>query len=254
MKPNRITLSPSSRFLVIIATTIFVLQCMALHLLPFPFVSDTSMLTAGEHLRIWTVVALSEWKTLAILLLATWVGQLLRQRFPDPPPAAKWILRAIAVASLAMYGYGILTQWLPVRYFGGCIFAALIQGYLVRVDGITQHSTRELSLTCAALALAFLGFHCIERHQWLALFTMMPFTYYMLLLSHNAAVRRLMEKPWVRPAVFVLSVLSFICAAYALGQACGHWLSIHYLVPLWALLLQPLTVYPFIFNWRKNTH
>ena len=247
---NRNPLAASSRFLVGVATVIIVLHFIARELIPFPFASDTSTLTAGEHLCIWAIVVLSELKSLAILLLASWIGQLFQKRFPDPSKLIIWILRTIAVAGLAMYGYGTLTQWLPVRYFGGCIVAALIQGYLVRVDGIPQRSVRELALSCAALALAFLGFHCIERHRWLSLFAMMPFTYFMLHLAHETAVRRLMEKHWVRPTVIVLSVLSFLCSVFILIQ--NHWLSIYYLIPLWVVVLQPVVVYPFIRQWQKK--
>lgn len=253
MKPDRLILSPSSRFLIIVATAIIVLQFLANQLIPYPYVSDTGTLTTEDHLCLWIIVGLAELKTLAVLLLATWIGQLLQRRFPHPRNSVKSALRIIAAAGLALFGYGLLVQWLPPRFFGGCIIAALIQGYLVNAESVPQRRTRELALTCAALALAFLGFHCIVRHRWLSLFAMMPFLYYMLLLSYDNTVRRLMERPWARTAATVLSALSFLCAAYLLARSiCHNWISIHYLAPLWTVLLQPLTVYPFILRWQKK--
>ena len=251
MKPDRLILSPSSRFLVGVATAIIILQFIARKLIPFPFVSDTDMLTTGEHLRIWIIIGLGECKTLAILLLATWVGQLLQHRFPEPSKVAKWILWSISILSLALFVYGLQTKWLPVRFFGGCLVAALIQGYLTKADSSSQRRTSELVLTCIAFALLLIGLHYLERHRWFWIFSMMPFAYYMLRLSYDLTIQNLMEKRWVRATVIVLSIISFFCAIYVLISNWG-WLSFNYLIPIWCVILQPVVVYPFIRRWQKK--
>lgn len=241
----------SSYFLVGVATAIIVLQFIASRLIPFPFVSDTDTLTTGEHLRIWLIIGLGECKTLAILLLATWVGQLLQHRFPNPSKAAKGILWSIAVLSLGLFVYGVQTKWLPVRFFGGCLVAALIQGYLTKAETLTPRQTRELVLTCVAFALLFIGLHYLERHRWIWIFAMMPFSYYMLRLSYDSNIQRLMEKKWVWPTVKVLAILSFFCAIYVL--ICKwSWLSFDYLIPVWSVILQPVVAYPFIRHWQMQ--
>ena len=254
MKPTSNTLiARSSFFLVGVATAIFVLQFLARELIPFPFVSDTDTLATGEHLRIWILIGLGECKTLAILLLATWVGQLLQHRFPEPSKVAKWILCSIAIISLALFVYGLQTKWLPVRFFGGCLVAALIQGYLTKADTSSQRRTGELVLTCVAFALLLIGLHYLERHRWFWIFAMMPFCYYMLRLSYDSTIQRLMEKPWVWPTVIVLSILSLICSLYFLVRYIWSGpLLYDVLVPIWVVVLQPAVVYPFILRWQKK--
>ena len=242
----------SSIFLVGISTAIIVLQFIVRELIPFPFVSDTDTLTTFEHLRIWIIIGLGESKTLAILLLATWVGQLLQFRFPAPSKVAKCILWTIAVLGLALFVYGLQTQWMPIRFFGGCIVAALIQGYMTKADPSSQRRTSELVLTCIVFAILFIGLHSIERHRWFGILAMMPFSYYMLHLSYDISIQRLMEKQWIKPTITVLSVLSFLVAVFILTRS--RWISIYYLVPLWVVILQPLTVYPFIRRWTKKQH
>lgn len=246
-------ISRSSRFLIGVATATIVLQYIAHELLPLPLVSGSDTLTTGGHLRIWIIIGLGESKTLAILLLASWVGQQLKCRFPAPSEVAKWTLWIIAVLGLALFVYGLQTQWLPIRFFGGCIVAAIIQGYLTNHSTPTNRRTSELALTCVAFALLFIGLYGIERHRWIRIFAMMPFCYYMLRLSYDTCVQRLMEKPWAKPTISVLSVLSFLCVVFLLVRClCGDWLSFYYLVPVWAVLLQPVVVYPLILKRRKK--
>lgn len=248
---SRNTLSASSRFLVGVSTAIIVLQFIARQLVPFPYVSDTNTLTAFDHLKNWILIGLGESKTLAILLLATWVGQVLQLRFPNPSKSTRWALWSIALVALALYIYGTLARWLPPCFFGGCYVAAILQGYLAKVDEFQTESSINLILSCVALALAFLGFHCIERHRWISLFVMLPFAYYMLRLSYDTTIQRLMEKHWVWPTVIVLSILAFLCAIFYL--ICSWtWLSYDYLIPIWCVMLQPVVVYPFIRRWQKN--
>lgn len=251
---KRTTIIPSiasSYFLVGVATAIIVLQFLARELIPFPFVSDTETLTTGEHIRIWIIIGLGECKTLAILLLATWVGQLLQHCFPEPSKVAKWILWSISILSLALFVYGLQTKWLPVRFFGGCLVAALIQGYLTKADLSSQRRTSELVLTCVAFALLLIGLHYLERHRWFWIFALMPFAYYMLRLSYDSNIQHLMRKRWVWPTVKVLSILSFLCAIFVL--ICNwSWLSFDHLIPIWCVILQPVVVYPFIRRWQKK--
>ena len=248
---TRNTLSASSHFLVGVSTAVIVLQFIARQLIPFPIVSDTDTLTAFEHLKNWILIGLGESITLAILMLATWVGQLLQMRFPNPSKSTRWALWSVALIALVLYIYGTLTRWLPPCFFGGCFVDAILQGYLVKVDRLQTENSINLIPTCAALALAFLGFHCIERHRWLSLFVILPFAYYTLRLSYDTTIQRLMEKPWVWPTIKVLSILAFLCAIYYL--ICSWtWLSYDYLIPIWCVILQPMVVYPFIRLWQKN--
>ena len=256
MKPA--TTSPliaSSYFLVGIATAIIVLQFIASRLLHIPFVADTEMLTAFEHLTIWLLVSLGAFRLLALLLLATWIGQLLQRTFANPSQTVKRTLFAMGVIGLTLYSYGVLTHMWPLHFFGGCIIAALIQGYLVQIDKISLHEKRELVLICGVFAIVFLGLYILDRHRWIGIYAMMPFGYYMLLLSHNTVIQQYMEKRWINPTVIVLSVLSFLSTIYELFQnlfgSCG-WLSIYYLIPLWAVILQPVAVYPFLLYRRKK--
>ena len=251
MKPTSNTLiARSSFFLIGVATAIFVLQFLARELIPFPFVSDTDTLTTGEHFRIWIIIGLGECKTLAILLLATWVGQLLQHRFPEPSKVAKWILWSISIISLALFIYGLQTRWLPIRFFGGCLVAALIQGYLTKADTSSQRRTGELVLTCVAFALLLIGLHYLERHRWFWIFAMMPFAYYMLRLPYDSNIQRLMGKHRVRPTIMALSILSFLGSLYVLICNCP-WLSFDHLIPIWCVILQPVVVYPFIRRWKQ---
>ncbi|MBR5100186.1 MAG: hypothetical protein IKX34_02645, partial [Bacteroidales bacterium] len=164
---------------------------------------------------------------------------------------AKWILWSISILSLALFVYGLQTKWLPVRFFGGCLVAALIQGYLTKADSSSQRRTSELVLTCIAFALLLIGLHYLERHRWFWIFSMMPFAYYMLRLSYDLTIQNLMEKRWVRATVIVLSIISFFCAIYVLISNWG-WLSFNYLIPIWCVILQPVVVYPFIRRWQKK--
>lgn len=247
---NRNSLAASSYFLVGVATAIIVLQFLARELIPFPFMSDTDTLTTGEHLRIWIIIGLGECKTLAILLLATWAGQLLQQRFPSPSKTTQRTLFVIALLGLALFVYGLQTRWMPIRFLGGCYVAAIIQGYLTKPDISSQRRTSELVLTCIAFALLLIGLHYLERHRWFWIFAMMPFAYYMLRLSYDSNLQHLMGKRWVWPTIIVLSILSFLCALYVL--ICNwSWLFFDHLIPIWCVILQPVVVYPFIRKWKE---
>lgn len=253
MKPDRIAISSSSRFLVGVSTAIIVLHFIISWLIPYPFVSDTASLTNAEHFSIWVRTSLGESRSLAILLLATWVGQLLQQRFPSPSRATRRTLFVIALLGLALFVYGLQTRWMPIRFLGGCYVAAIIQGYLTKPDIFSQRRTDELVLTCIAFAMLFIGLHCLERHRWFWIFAMMPFCYYMLLLSYDSTIQRLMEKPWVWPTVKVLSILSLLCSLHFLVRYIWNGpLLYDFLIPFWVVALQPAVVYPFIRRWQKK--
>lgn len=253
MKPDRIALSSSSYFLVGVATAIIVLHFIISRLIPYPFVPDTASLTNAEHLSIWIRTSLGESRSLAILLLATWVGQLLQQSFPSPSKAIRRTLFVIALLCLALFVYGLQTRWMPIRFLGGCYVAAIFQGYLTKPDISSQRRSSELLLTCIAFAMLFIGLHCLERHRWFWIFAMMPFCYYMLRLSYDSTVQRLIEKLWVWPTVKALSILSLICSLYFLVMyICNGPLMYDFLVPVWVVVLQPIVVYPFIRRWQKK--
>ena len=250
---NRNSLAASSYFLVGVSTAIIVLHFIISRLIPFPFVSDTASLTNTEHLSIWIRTGLGESRSLAILLLATWVGQLLQQRFPSPSKTTQRTLFVIALLGLTLFVYGLQTRWMPIRFLGGCYVAAIIQGYLTKPDISSQRRTSELALTCIAFALLFIGLHCLERHRWFWIFAMMPFCYYMLRLSYDSTIQRLMEKSWVWPTVKVLSMLSLLCSLYFLVRYIWNGpLLCDFLIPIWVVVLQPVVAYPFIRRWQKK--
>ena len=72
----------------------------------------------------------------------------------------------------------------------------------------------------------------------------------MLLLAYAPVVQRLMDGRWLKPTIITLSILSFI--AVIIGLTRCRWMSINYLLPVWALLVQPVIVYPFIRYLSRN--
>ena len=181
------------------------------------------------------------------------MGQLLQQRFPSPSKTTRRTLFVIALFGLASFVYGLLTRWMPIRFLGGCYVAAIIQGYLTKPDISSQRRTSELALTCIAFSLLFIGLHCLERHRWFWIFAMMPFCYYMLSLSYDSTIQRLMEKPWVWPTVKTLSILSLLCSLYFLVRYIWNGpLLYDFLIPVWVVILQPVVAYPFIRRRQKK--
>ena len=240
----------SSRFLVSIATAVIVLKFLAHMLIDIHPVYPSETATLGDHLCNWILTALNIWRLLALLLLAAWIGLLLRHVFPNPSRTSRIILPAVAVAGLTLYSYGVLTQWMPLPFFGGCIVAAMVQGYLFTPGRYAEHRPVESALMSVAMAIVCLGLFLLDRHRPLTIFGMMPFVYYMLLLAHSRPIRRLMTRRWVHSAVSILSVLSYAIAVFDLTKT--HSLDINYCLPIWAVLLQPVVVYPFMLLWRKH--
>ena len=185
-----------------------------------------------------------------LLLLAAWTGLLLRNVFPSPTRARCIILSAIAVTGLVLYNYGVLTNSWPLYFFGGCIAAAMFQGYMFNPGRTVEHHPVESAAMSVTMAIVCLGLFLLDRHRMVTVFGMMPFVYYMLLLSNSRPVQQCMASPWVKPTVIALSALSFAAAVIGLIQ--NHRLSFYYLLPVWSVIIQPAVVYPCILLWKRK--
>jgi hypothetical protein len=244
------SLTFASRFLVGVATAVIVLHFLANLVLDVRQVYPGDEPTLGDHLCNWTLIALSTWKLLAHLLLATWIGLLLRRTFPNPSKTRYVILSVIAIAGLGLYCYGVLTNMWPLHFFGGCMVAAMFQGYMFNPARAAERRPVESAAMSVAMAIVCLGLFLLDRHRTVTIFGMMPFVYNMLLLSFSDPVQLSMSKSWVVPAASVLSALSFIAVILALPNS--QLMSFRYLLPVWSVIVQPVVVYPFILLYRKK--
>lgn len=244
------SLTLASRFLVEVATSVIVLHFLANLVMEVHQVYPGDEPTLGDHLSNWTLIALSTWKLLALLLLAAWIGLLLRCVSPHPSKTRYVILSVIAIAGLGLYCYGVLTNMWPLHFFGGCMVAAMFQGYMFNPVRAAEHRPVESAAMSVAMAIVCLGLFLLDRHRTVTIFGMMPFVYCMLLFSYSAPVHRRMSQRWVVPVVAGLSALSFIAVILALPNS--QMMSIRYLLPVWSVIVQPVVVYPFVLLWRKK--
>jgi hypothetical protein len=124
-------------------------------------------------------------------------------------------------------------------------------GLLLHPERINSHDTAALVILSLVLAVSFIALdNTAERHRWLDFPAALAFVYLMLQLAYAPAVQRLMGGRWVKPTILTLSILSVIVVLVGLLQT--RSLSIYYLLPVWAVLIQPVVVYPFILLWRKR--
>jgi len=244
------SLTLASRFLVGVATSVIVLHFLANLVMDVHPVYPGDEPTLGDHLCNWILISLSIWKHLALLLLAAWIGLLLRRVFPNPSKTRYVILCVIAIAGLGLYCYGVLTNMWPLYFFGGCMVAAMFQGYMFNPARAAEHRPVESAAMSVAMAILCLGLFLLDRHRTVTIFGMMPFIYYMLLLSFSDPIQRGMSNRWVAPSVAVFSVLSFFAVILSLPNS--RAISIRYLLPVWSVIVQPVVVYPFILLCRKK--
>lgn len=245
-------LSPSSRFLVGVATLLITLQLIAQYAITVDHIYPVDSQTLRDHILNWINIGLSQLWLLALTMLAAWIGQLLQKAFPNPSRIIKNVLIAIAVICLSIYIYGCVVTFWPRWFFGSCIFGAFVIGYLVHIEKIPSHETAELIAIVLSLALVYTTTCLLPRHRWIDYFVLMPFVYYMVLLSNAPFVKRVMGKGWVVPVLIVLSTVSFISAVIYVFRI-KSWIRIEFLLPFWALILQPLIVYPVSLLCEKYT-
>lgn len=241
MKTQR--LSPSSRFLVGVSTLLITLQLISHYTIGADHIFPVESQTLGDHVLNWISVGLAQLWLMALTLLAAWIGQLFQSAFPNPGKAFMWVLMALAIIGFGLYVYGCTITYWPRWFFGSCIFSAFVIGFLVHVENVSRHATFELIAVAVSLALVYTATCLLPRHRWIDFFVLMPFVYYMLLLSNDSSIKRIMEKDWVSPILIVLATVSFISAIIYLVRV-KSWLHIEFLLPIWGIIVQPVIVYP----------
>lgn len=245
-------LSASSRFLVGVATAIICLQFLVHLCVPFPDPFGVGNHTLFDHFEIWLLRSLGSLKILALAVLAAWVGQSLQRAIPNPGRGLRVVLYALSALLLVLYIWGRYTYYLPPGYMGCCLVWAMILGLLLHPDRIRPHDTAELVVIVLALAFTYIAIsNAMDRHRWMDFPTILAFAYYMILLANAPEVQRRMDGRWVRPTLITLSVLSFAAVVINLVQT--SWLlSACYLLPVWAVLVQPLVFCPLIQFWCRR--
>ena len=241
MKTQR--LSPSSRFLVGVSTLLITLQLVAHYTIGADHIFPVESQTLGDHILNWLSVGLAQLWLMALALLAAWIGQLFQSAFSNPGKAVRRMLIALAIIGFGLYVYGCTITYWPRWFFGSCIFSAFVIGFLVHVENVSRHATFELIAVALSLALVYTATCLLPRHRWIDFFVLMPFVYYMLLLSKDSSVKRTMEKDWVSPILIILATVSFISAVIYLVRV-KSWIHIEFLLPIWGIIVQPLIVYP----------
>lgn len=243
--------SYASRFLVGVAVAVVCLQALLRVCLPFPLSFHVEGYTFADHLAIWIWRGTGSLRMLAYLLLAGWIGQLLQRTALGASRIVRIILIALSAIGLGLYVWGSYICYNPPYFLGGIIVSAMTLGLLLHPERINSHDTAALVILSLVLAVSFIALdNTAERHRWLDFPAALAFVYLMLQLAYAPAVQRLMGGRWVKPTILTLSILSVIVVLVGLLQT--RSLSIYYLLPVWAVLIQPVVVYPFILLWRKR--
>ncbi len=241
----------TSRFLVGMAVALICLYAILRACLPFPFSFHVEGYTFADHLVIWIWRGMGSLRFLAYLLLAGWIGQLLQRTALGASRIVRIILIALSAIGLGLYVWGSYICYNPPYFLGGIIVSAMTLGLLLHPERINSHDTAALVILSLVLAVSFIALdNTAERHRWLDFPAALAFVYLMLQLAYAPAVQRLMGGRWVKPTILTLSILSVIIVLVGLLQT--RSLSIYYLLPVWAVLIQPVVVYPFILLWRKR--
>ena len=240
---TKTNISQSSRFLVGVATATIVLVAMITYLY-FSFSPN-----GGST---WIIISLGELSQLACLLLCGWVGQILRKARPNPDKGLQIALFVIALLGIIWYGIWWELIEEPVNsFFYLMMLGCSILSYLMPLDCVKEHNKTELVVMAIAMALLYAACYGVESHRWAQIPAALCFLYYIILLSLELSVERLMGGRWVKPALIVLSVLAFSTVLYRLIS--NFHLSLgNNLSNFCKLFVQPLVVYPFIYIWKKR--
>lgn len=160
------------------------------------------------------------------------------------------LLVALSVLGLGLYAWGSYRNYLPQYFQGGIMVSALTMGFLFHPERVKPHDTAELVALAIVMAISCVALDTLDRHRWTDFPAMLAFVYFMLLLAYAPVVLSKMDSRWVKPTIITLSILSFIAVVIALTRC--RWMSIYYLLPVWALIVQPVIVYPFIRYLSRN--
>lgn len=248
---NRTPFSYASRFLVGVAAAVISLYAILRACLPFPFSFHVEDYAFADHLVIWIRRGMGSLRMLAYLLLAGWIGQLLQRTSLGSSRVSRIIFIVLSAIGLGLYVWGSYICYTPPCFLGGIIVSAMTLGLLLHPERINSHDTAALVILSLVLAVSFIALdNTAERHRWMAFPASLAFVYLMLLLAYAPAVQHLMDGRWLKPTIVTLSILSFIVVVVGLFQT--RSLSTYYLLPVWAVLIQPVVVYPFILLWGKR--
>lgn len=244
-------LSRSSLFLVGVATAIICLHALLRICIPYPSAFNVEVLSFTDHFAIWIRRGTGSLRMLAYLLLAGWIGQLLQKTSLGSSRFFRVFLITLSAVGLGLYVWGSYICYIPTYFLGGIMISSLTMGLLLQPERIKPHDTAELIALAIVLAFTYIAMdNLMERHRWTDFPAMLAFVYIILQLAYAPAVQRLMDGHWVKPTIITLSILSFIDVVFGLTRS--GWMNIYYLLPIWALLIQPVIVYPFIILWQKK--
>lgn len=245
------SLTRASYFLVGVATATICLHALLRFCIPFPTSFNAEDLSFTDHLAIWIRRGMGSLRMLAYLLLAGWIGQLLQKTSLGASRFVRVTLIALSAIGLGLNVWGSYVSFMPTYFLGGIMVSALTIGFLLHPERIKPHDRAELIAFAIVLAFTYIAMdNLMERHRWTDFPAMLAFVYVMLLLAYDPSVQRLMDGRWVKPTVITLSILSFIDVVFGLTR--NGFMNIYYLLPVWAVIVQPVVVYPFIWIWRKK--
>ena len=240
---TKTNLSKSSRFLVGVATATIVMVAL---------ITNLSFSFSPNGGSTWVIIGLGELSQLACLILCAWVGQILRKACPNPAKGLRIALLFIAILGILWYGIWWELIEDPVNsFFYLMMLGCGILSYLMPLDCIKEHNKTELVVMALVMAFLYAACYGVESHRWAQIPAALFFLYYIILLSHEHAVERLMDGRWVKPTLIVLSVLAFAAVLYRLISN-FHWSLGNDLSNFCKLFVQPLVVYPFICIWKKR--
>ena len=248
---TKASLTYASYFLVGVTTATICLYALLRICIPFPTSFNVEDLSFTDHLAIWIRRGLGSLRMLAYLLLAGWIGQLLQKTSLGSSRFFRTLLIALSVFGLGLYVWGSYVCYIPTYFLGGIMVSAITMGFLLHPECIKQHDTVELIALAVVLTFTYIAMdNMLERHRWTDFPVMLAFVFIMILLAYDPEVQRLMDEHWVKPAIITLSILSFIDVVFGLTRS--GWMNIYYLLPVWALFVQPTVVYLFILLYRKK--
>lgn len=169
----KLSLSPSSRFLLCVAAVLIAVWALLVFAVPFDF--------CAEHHLAWAYLAVTKLIDLAYLILAVWAGQMLRKVWPDSGKALRIALLIIAV--LAVIVSGLHQEYPRNDYFFFILLGCAILSYLFPFERVKQHGRGELIVMAALMAFFYAACYGLVGHRWAMIPAALGFLYYIVLLS-----------------------------------------------------------------------
>lgn len=191
-------LSPSSRFLVGMATAAIVLIALLHFVAPYDF--------CVAHNLAWLHIAVVKLIDLAYLILCVWAGLLIRKAYPNPGKGLRIVL--LIIATLAIVASGIHQGYPTNEFFVFMMFGCGILGYVFPFDTVRQHSRVELLAMSIIMAFFYAACYGLVRHRWAMIPAALGFLYYIVLLAKDPEVQQLFIGRWTKPTLIVLSALA----------------------------------------------